>query len=171
MGSGRRHFEDYLTVDSDPKVGADFCLDIENFDFALFKHFYNVEKDIDITANSVDEIRACHILEHIQPANKVKVMRFFYDLLKPGGFIKIEVPCFPCPASVQDPTHISFWNKESFYYFIKGNKFGEGFAKRHSTPEVPLFEFVASNGKEHPGKEILTKYYAYNLILKKPNGK
>jgi hypothetical protein len=141
IGSGRAHFEDYITLDKDPSVKADYCVDIEG-DFSIKKvneiEFLFVDNHI----GKVDEIRAHHILEHLKPENKVKVMALFHDLLKVGGILDIEVPLFPHPASVQDPTHISFWVKESFKYFIKGDPFGEAFAKRYSQYPVPLFEFV-----------------------------
>ena len=36
-------------------------------------------------------------------------MALFFALLKPGGILDVEVPLFPQPAAVQDPTHLSFW--------------------------------------------------------------
>lgn len=107
-----------------------------------------------------DEIRAHHILEHFKPENKVKVLSLCWDLLKDGGILDIEIPLFPHPASVQDPTHISFWTVESFKYFIKGDPFGEAFAKRYSEYPVPLFE----KGKEwYKGDN--KPYWAYGLQL------
>jgi len=135
IGSGRKSFEDYITLDKEPKVGADICMDIENDYIDNIKHL-----KLATVFGDVDEIRAHHILEHFKPENKVLVMQRFYDLLKFGGILDIEVPKFPHPASVQDPTHISFWCKESFWYFIKGNKFGEAFVQR--CPGSPLFEFI-----------------------------
>ena len=161
IGSGRAKFEDYITVDNDPSVGADICVDIEN---AIVKNYIGDELVNDdgklslIYNDNVDEIRAHHILEHIRPENKVKVMALFFDLLKPGGMLDIEVPLFPHPQSVQDPTHISFWNKESFWYFIKGNNFGEAFAKRYSQYPVPLFELVNDEDKN----------WQYQILLRKP---
>ena len=101
-------------------------------------------------------------------------MARFYNLLKPGGILDIEVPLFPHPASIQDPTHISFWVEESFNYFIKGNKFGEAFAKRYSECKVPLFEYVKSYYRvagEHDWIEEIPKgkvSWAYGIKLKKP---
>jgi hypothetical protein len=159
IGSGRAHFEDYKTIDNDPKVGADYTIDIETATIYSDNNLFAMR-------GQVDEIRAYHILEHLHPENKVKVMALFWDLLKPDGILKIEVPMFPCPASVQDPTHLSFWNVESFYYFTKGNPFGEGFKNRYSQYPVCLFEFVADNHLELAGKD-LQGYIAYNITLKK----
>ena len=111
-----------------------------------------------------DEIRAHHILEHFKPENKVKVLSLCWDLLKEGGILDIEVPLFPHPASVQDPTHISFWTVESFKYFIKGDPFGEAFAKRYSEYPVPLFEKVEDWYK---GGEKYQKGYVFPEDTKK----
>jgi len=44
--------------------------------------------------NSVDEIRASHILEHFGMREVEKVLKNWVDKLKPGGLIKIAVPDF-----------------------------------------------------------------------------
>ena len=132
IGSGRKTFEDYITVDNDPKVGAQLTLDIEDESMFLMKQ--------SAMFGEVNEIRAFHILEHLKPENRVKVMKLFYDLLKPGGVLRIEVPIAGTPQFYQDPTHLSNWTARTFWYFTKGNKFGEGFAKRNS--DARLFEKV-----------------------------
>lgn len=148
IGSGVAKKAGYITVDIDPSVNADVTGDFMSDNFKY---------------DSVDEIRVHHLLEHLNPNNKVKIMRKLYDMLKPGGILDSEVPLFPHSASVQDPTHISFWSKESFWYFIKGNRFGEAVAKRHSTPMVPLFEFDSEwyRGEKSP-------YWGYGIKLKRP---
>lgn len=146
IGAGRAKFEDYITVDNDPSVGAELCVDIENWE-SEFGYWGNV-----------DEIRAHHILEHLRTKNKVKVMRLFFELLKPGGILDIAVPIAGTPQSFQDPTHISFWNENSFWYFTKGNKFHEAFKKRYSKYEVPGFEKV----------EDKTEGFVYQIKFKKP---
>jgi hypothetical protein len=44
--------------------------------------------------NSVDEIRASHILEHFSYHDTVKVLENWLSKLKPGGIIKLSVPDF-----------------------------------------------------------------------------
>lgn len=151
IGSGRPKLAGYITIDKDPSVKADIITDFEFTDGDLAGY---LEK--------CDEIRAHHILEHFKPENKVKVMSLFSELLKKGGILDIEVPLFPHPASVQDPTHLSFWTAESFKYFIKDDPFGEAFAKRYSEYKVPLFEKVIEcyKGDVEP-------YWAYRIKLKK----
>jgi hypothetical protein len=149
IGSGRSKLDGYITLDKEPEVNADITFDFENDFIGILK--YN-----DKFISEVDEIRAYHILEHFRPENKVMIMKRFYDLLKEEGILDIAVPKFPSPASIQDPTHLSFWNKESFWYFTKGNNFGEAFVKR--CPESPLFEFVEDDD---------SKDWEYKIKLRK----
>jgi len=152
IGSGRKTFEDYITIDNDPKVGAMICADIENEDFIT--RSYNQHG---IAIETVNEIRAFHILEHIRPENRVKIMRLFFYLLKPGGILHIEVPIAGTPQYYQDPTHLSPWTARTFWYFTKGNKFGEGFAKRNDN--VELFEKIEDETRNN---------WAYRIKFKKP---
>ena len=155
IGSGRSKLAGYTTLDKDPIVDADICLDFEE-EICIYS------KSGAEMVNIFDEIRAHHILEHFKPENKVKIMSKCWRLLKKDGILDIEVPLFPHPASVQDPTHLSFWTAESFKYFIKDDPFGEAFAKRYSEYKVPLFEKVIECYK---GDEKL--YWAYRIKLKK----
>ncbi len=166
IGSGVAKRSGYLTLDYDQKVGADIHLDIENCQHSTI--LYEAKRIVTGDPHAwngfaISEIRAHHILEHIRSEYKIRVMQTFMETLKPGGILDIEVPLFPHPASVQDPTHISFWAKASFWYFIKDNKFGEAFAKRYSRGAVPLFEFVEDweRGKEGD-------IWAYGIKLRKP---
>lgn len=75
--------------------------------------------------NSVDKLRASHIMEHIPAGmdHRVKVMNEAYRVLKPGGTFEIIVPCVQVHGVMTgwqawaDPTHVSFWvYPESFHY-------------------------------------------------------
>jgi len=122
--------------------------------FKLLKDIYN---KYGIAIGAVDEIRAFHILEHLHPENRVKVMRLFFDLLKPGGILHIEVPIAGTVQFYQDPTHLSPWTARTFWYFTKRNKFGEAFAKRNT--DARLFEKIQD--------EIIDEW-KYRIKLKKP---
>ena len=70
---------------------------------------------------SIDGVRAWHVLEHIPAGqDRITVMNEAHRVLKPGGLFKILVPLFPSWQAVADPTHVSFWCRESFDYFTKG---------------------------------------------------
>jgi SAM-dependent methyltransferase len=70
--------------------------------------------------NSVEAMRASHIMEHIPAGmdHRVKVMNEAHRVLKPGGIFEIVVPLLVGTwHAIADPTHVSFWVKESFHYF------------------------------------------------------
>lgn len=75
--------------------------------------------------NSVGCFRAFDFLEHI-PAPKVPwLMNQLYDLLVPGGWLLTHTPAI-CDdngragrGAYQDPTHVSFWSSNNWWYYTK----------------------------------------------------
>lgn len=67
---------------------------------------------------TVDAVRASHVMEHIPAgADRIAVMNEAWRVLRPGARFDIVVPLFPSWQAVADPTHVSFWVRESFDYF------------------------------------------------------
>jgi predicted SAM-dependent methyltransferase len=68
---------------------------------------------------SVQAIRASHVMEHIPAGQpRIDVMNEAHRVLKPGGVFEIIVPLMVGTwHAIADPTHVSFWCKESFHYF------------------------------------------------------
>jgi SAM-dependent methyltransferase len=77
--------------------------------------------------SSVDYILARDIIEHLP--DRILTMNEAWRVLKPGGLIQIEVPTTDGRGAFQDPTHVSFWNRNSFFYFEDGNPHRERFGK------------------------------------------
>jgi SAM-dependent methyltransferase len=70
--------------------------------------------------NSVDEIRAFDVIEHI--ADRIHFMNEMHRVLRHGGRAHIEVPSSVKGAGfAQDPTHVSHWCMNSFQYFREGS--------------------------------------------------
>ncbi len=44
-----------------------------------------------------------------------------YRVLAPGGFLFISVPSTDGRGAFQDPTHVSFWNENSFWYYTRAS--------------------------------------------------
>lgn len=65
--------------------------------------------------NSVGIIKASHIFEHLQ--DPIHAMNEAYRVLAPGGWLFIEVPSTDGRGAFQDPSHISFWNENSIWYY------------------------------------------------------
>ncbi len=57
---------------------------------------------LDYPVNSVDEVRASHILEHFGRGDILKVLKEWVRVLKPGGYLKIAVPDFDYIVAHQD---------------------------------------------------------------------
>lgn len=129
VGSGGRHLPGYVSLDKDKATRPDVIADMET--------------GLPFGDNAFDEVRAHHILEHIHTEKKTFVMYEAWRVLKPGGVLDIEVPAFPFVQAVMDPTHVSFWVRESYWYFEAGNRFRDAFAARSSEP-VPKFAVVES---------------------------
>ena len=90
------------------------------------KRYESVDlKDADVIANlngdwpfedsSVGVIRAFDIFEHL--GSPVQTMKELSRVLAPGGYAFIQVPSTDGRGAFQDPTHVSFWNENSFLYY------------------------------------------------------
>ncbi|OXE36899.1 MAG: glycosyl transferase family 2 [Phenylobacterium zucineum] len=67
--------------------------------------------------NSVGVIRASHIFEHLK--DPIHSMNEAFRVLAPGGWLLLEVPSTDGRGAFQDPTHVSFWNENSIWYYTK----------------------------------------------------
>lgn len=77
LGCGKRYKEGYVNIDAKSQK-ADLLWDKLN---ALpYEH------------NSVSEIMAIHLFEHIWPSEAREHVRHWYSLLKPGGKLILEMP-------------------------------------------------------------------------------
>jgi predicted SAM-dependent methyltransferase len=79
LGSGHVRLAGWKRVDIDPEADADYKITIQEVGTC----FGN---------NSIEEIRAYHVLEHISPKDVFPTMRGWWKVLKPHGKITIEVP-------------------------------------------------------------------------------
>ena len=70
---------------------------------------------IPLPDNSVGVLNASHILEHLH--DKTRIMSEIHRVLAHGGWAFIEVPSTDGRGAFQDPTHVSYWNENSFLYY------------------------------------------------------
>jgi len=66
--------------------------------------------------SSIGVFRAHDALEHLEP---IHTMKEIYRCLIPGGWLLSNTPSTKGRGAWQDPTHISFWNPNSFWYYTK----------------------------------------------------
>ena len=66
---------------------------------------------------SVGVIRASDALEHLR--DPIHVMKEAYRVLAPNGWFLTNTPSTDGRGAFQDPTHVSFWNSNSFWYYTR----------------------------------------------------
>ena len=103
IGGGLYPRKGYLTIDQE---GADITCDLKD--------------GIPLPDNSVGVINASHVLEHLR--DPIKSMREIHRVLAHGGWAMIEVPSTDGRGAWQDPTHVSYWNEHSFWYYTNKDK-------------------------------------------------
>lgn len=94
-----------------PKVGYE-SVDIKNSNIIA-----DLNKTWPFEDNSIGVINASHIIEHLHDKNHT--MSEIHRVLADGGWAFIEVPSTDGRGAWQDPTHVSFWNQNSFWYYTK----------------------------------------------------
>ena len=109
LGCGNNTEEGWINIDVAPTIpNLDICMDLET-------------EKLPISGNSIDEIKAIHVLEHI--SNLKLVLKEAYRVLKPGGIFRIIVPAYRSMGAFQDPTHVRFFTDRTFKFYLTGSHF------------------------------------------------
>lgn len=74
---------------------------------------------------TVHEIRAFDVIEHLP--DKIHTMNEMWRVLRHNGIAHVLVPTTDGRGAFQDPTHVSYWNRNSFWYYEAGNPHRERF--------------------------------------------
>lgn len=101
LGGSINPRQGYTVIDSHKCDGVDIVHDLN--------------EGIPLPDNSVYIINASHVLEHLKDVNKS--MREIHRVLIDGGFAFISVPSTDGRGAWQDPTHVSYWNENTFLYY------------------------------------------------------
>lgn len=91
IGGGYKKFDGFLNVDYDDHCNPDFVCDIE-------------KEKLPFTDNSVDEVKAHHILEHLGEGY-FHFLKELYRVCEDGAIIDIIVPHHRHDNFLNDPTH------------------------------------------------------------------
>ena len=73
--------------------------------------------DFPFPDNSIDFIKAHDFIEHLP--DRIHTMNEIWRICKPDAIIDISVPSTDGRGAFQDPTHVSFWNLNSFMYYCQ----------------------------------------------------
>lgn len=101
IGCGSKKHHGFIGVDIFPAPSVDVVADLSiKFPF----------RD-----NSVDQIIANDFIEHL--TDRIHTMNEIWRVCKPNALVDIFVPSSDGRGAFQDPTHVSFWNINSFQYY------------------------------------------------------
>jgi GT2 family glycosyltransferase len=101
LGAARRKPPGYLGIDRRPGDGVDVVATLPD--------------PLALPDGSVGVIRAVDFLQHV-PA-KVPLINELYRLLAPGGMLLTLTPSSDGRGAYQDPSHIAYYNENSFWYY------------------------------------------------------
>lgn len=101
LGCGVHKPEGFIGVDCSPAPHVDIVADLN--------------QEFPFPDNSVEFLRAHDVVEHL--SDRIYTMNEIWRVCKPNAEIDIRVPSTDGRGAFQDPTHISFWNINSFNYY------------------------------------------------------
>lgn len=120
--------EGYVNVDIvTPEQWEGYSLPLSDWHRTHMFQSENLNQPWPWQTSSVEEVFAYDAIEHMP--NPVLTMNEAWRVLKPGGQLNIDVPTTDGRAAWQDPGHVSFWNRNSFWYYEVGNAHWERFRK------------------------------------------
>jgi len=105
IGSGYKRYEGFLNVDDDPLVKPDHIVQLDDVNIKL-----------PFEDNTVDEIKAYHIFEHIG-AGFIPLIKELYRVAEHGCILDIHVPHHQHDMWYGDPTHVRFITVASMNLF------------------------------------------------------
>lgn len=143
MGCGRKILKDYVNLDIFEAKGVDIVRD--------------VTKGLPFEDNSFEEVLCEDFLEHIPQEKVIFVMNEIWRVMKNKAIFKIHVPESPGVTAFQDPTHLSYWNEESFTYYLKNHRRREGYGVYYGIKAA--FKLKSLSRKDH----MLKKYEKIGL--------
>lgn len=123
LGCGRKKLEGYLNIDSNKKAKPDLIWDIS--------------KGLPFKDNTVEEINASHILEHLGDSF-FTVMDEAYRVLKDGGRFNITVPFYKSESAWGNPYHKRAFSDKAFLLYAR-----TGFREDNDVDsELPCFSSI-----------------------------
>lgn len=112
LGSGNNLFEGFLNIDDDPTLNPDYVINLDDVNLRL-----------PFDDNTVDEIKALHVLEHIG-TGFIQLMKEIYRVSKNGCIIDVVAPNEYHAVFYGDPTHVRPINVNIFQTLSKEHEYG-----------------------------------------------
>ena len=121
----------------------------------------DLNEGIPLPDNSVGVLNASHVIEHLK--DPIKTMREIHRVLAHGGWAFIEVPSTDGRGAFQDPTHVSFWNENSFSYYTQ--KYRADFI-RNKDIKFQVYRLETLFPSEEMEKQNISVVYAWLIAIK-----
>ncbi len=106
LGCGYRKRPDCVNIDNRPEVKPDVVCD---------------GSELPYNDNTVDVVYAMDYLEHIPIGKTIDQINEIWRVLKKDGIFIHKTPSTDGRGAFQDPTHVSFWNINSWWYYMDDN--------------------------------------------------
>lgn len=103
LGAAHNKKNGFLGVDRLAVEGVDIVCDVLN--------------GIPLPDNSVGWVMASDFIEHMPLGAGPQLFNEIYRILTPGGWFSSHTPSTDGRGAFQDPTHLSFWNSNSLWYY------------------------------------------------------
>ena len=150
LGSAHGKPDGYLGIDLHEGSNVDIVLDVRG--------------GLPFDDGEIGVIRAVDFLEHIP--DRIGLFNEIYRVLAPDGLLLSLTPSTDGRGAFQDPTHVSFYNENAFWYFTDA-------AYAHYVPEIACRFQVSRLDTYHPSpwhEERQIPYVQANLIAIKDGG-
>lgn len=102
VGCGPSKYPGAIGVDMNPETVADVLCHLDR-------------GRLPFRDNSFDEVRAIHVIEHVEDA--IATMEELHRVTRAGGTIFVVTPHYTDVSSYTDPTHRRHLSSDSFHYF------------------------------------------------------
>jgi len=155
LGGGFNKPEGYISID------------LKNGDITA-----DLTKGIPLPDNSVGVIRAHDFLEHLP--DKQFIISEIYRVLADGGVFLSQTPSTEGKGAFMDPTHVSYWNEGSFWYYTRRDQaqfiyndkikfqafrletaFPSDWAKNNNIPYVVAHLYAIKSDKRRPNLQTI----------------
>lgn len=143
IGCGMRKHRGYIGIDRIAYKGVDRILDVG-------------VQPLPFADNSVEEILADNIYEHLNSEQLIFSIEECFRVLKPDGFLYVKVPIFGTKAWLIHPDHKMHWTADMFGFFTVPDN--EGTVDPHGYLQgFWHLEFIDDPDK--PGEALWVKMY------------
>lgn len=143
IGCSRNKTPNTVGVDIDPTSEADVIHNLNTYPYPFEE-------------NSVDQIYAKHIIEHLE--NPRKFIHELHRILKPGGKVFIETPHFSCRVAYSEPEHKLFY---SYFMFEELKKGLEMKILRHEITFHKIFRFSGIHSLANKFPDTYERFWTY----------